>query len=289
MKSMKKLFLTIIIHLQIISFLQGAEVIKNNRRKDSVSVGEYNIYVTGYDIDIIRYQGETVSVTLSKEQELSIKKITSGSGSTDLSCNIVNLPAGVTMNVRDYYLSEKAIGLAEGTTSYSGELISARGYTFPGNHQYTTWSVTRRLEVYSSVPDGEYPLNFRTVAEGSMAPGSYTLRIKTLPTIEVDDIDLGEVQFGQQGEIREIGLIQIKGGTPNAPIKVSLPDGDSVFLKKVGGGGTPILLNVTISPKVTKLMPDGNQWTYLLLILDTSQIIESGSYFGMVVVEIEYD
>lgn len=285
----KIIILWIFCHTPLV--LKAAEVVLSGFKTTTKGSGDWNIKIRSYDITVTRLPGESVDEILPEQQENSVKlRYEPSPQTTNTSCRIRSLPSGVTIDPVSVRVSQISSYATVGGTRISGSYSYMDDITYDiVDGTYTESSAVRRIIVPSSLADGSYDFTLTVTRDGSSSNAYRTLDIITVPAITVEDIDFGQIMFGETGGIvTERGRIELQGGTPDAAINMYLSS-DVVDLTKVGGGGPTIPVNVRIYPQLNQLDSSGGGSTYLEASVDTSGDAEDGNYYGDVVVNVEYN
>ena len=147
------------------------------------------------------------------------------------------------------------------------------------------------LKIPSSVPDMvNEPIVWTNPTGGSQGTNVGFFNLKTLPDIEVPDLDFGRVIMNDSRTplvIEKSDKVFITGGTPNASVRVFFTQ-SQVDLVCANTDDT-LEIDLTFDAPISSLDSTGYASAVLEATLRTDQVIESGVYTGTVEVQLEYN
>lgn len=273
-----------------LSCLSAAEVVVKNFKNSLISSVDWHYYNYNFNLLVTRLPGENVDELLSEYNEIACK-LSKGTPpqTSGFTHQIYGLPSGVTMNIVDLRITDDPPEATIGGIRFSGGTAYMDNVTYNAtSSSYSRVKGRRRVTVSSSVADGVYSYTIKATRNSRFSSKTQQLEIRTIPTITVENIDFGQLMFGETGGIiTRRGRIDLQGGTPNSAIKLYLSS-DVVNLTRVGAGGT-IPVEVRVHPQLNQLDSSGGGSTYLEASVDTSRDVIDGSYIGDVTVTVEYN
>ena len=288
-KLILKMFLLIIFFITFIS-LEAAEVMIDNNSSTTYGAGEFNICVSGYNINVVRLAGENVNYIIPERIEGGSKIRKDGVTKTwTFKTSKINLPSNVSLTPISVTIKHPAETSYKKFTIVGNDVYINNIFSDRKTNGFIAPYVSRRLIIQPSVPDGRYAYvsNVHIMSPHYLVNLKKFLTIKTVPTITAGNIEFGELVFGSGGGIvTKTGNINLNGGTPNANIRLVL-NTSTVNLKKIGSESTiPVSLSLS---QLTQLNSAGGGQATLEARVNTARTVESGEYRGEVVVSVNYN
>ncbi len=275
----------------------GAEVYQDSSPGGYINNGYLNAYKLAYgNFTITRLPGERVAQRVRSNRDYDYRAWDSQDYSSfTYGVRVSGIPSGISFDVTQV---KKVAGgsLVTESINWNGPDTAIE---IKRNHHDYNWSQpyneSRNLIIDPSVPDGEYTirlLTYLTLSDSSEITGGLNIKIKvrTVPTISVEDIDFGQVIFdlGLPPETRTSD-INIRGGYPNSNVYIDFPS--SVDLKRLGGGEViPVGIDLpSLTSHIINLDSNGNATTTLNATVDRNKRVRPGTYTGSVEIGVYYN